>query len=466
MCVRFRLPLVPIRVYIPPVAERLGTYLSGSVGGFDPRPAGMLSLMLMFILLATALSSSLDRLAPIAVALAGAFALNTPEVVGLAGHALTARSSLVAATLFAAAAFMAMPLHSRPIGFTALATSMALGGALTASAADMVTAFLTVELQSLMLYALAASNRDDLQSVTAGVVYALYGGVASAVLLFAMALLHAGAGHSLLLAPTPAGAGAILLAVLALLMKLGAAPAHQWSVTVYSMTSTWTAGWLSTVPKPALAALLLGLVQATALASGNAALVDCAVLSLALGAIQGLPVATINRLLAWSGVHHLGYFVLALAADASDALVVYAVVYTLGSLWTWAVLIVMRMQANRDLNLVTDLQAGPLAIALALAMLSLSGLPPLVGFFGKLVVVAASLNAGMVALAVIAMVFSSVSTIYYLRITIRASGIMAAESPVSAVVAYGTTRGLLASASYVAAALTIVGSLVALDFAL
>ena len=327
--------------------------------------------------------------------------------------------------------------------FYALILFAATGMLYLLSATDMVMLFVGLELMSIPLYCLAAALRWDDRSVEAGVKYLVLGSFATAVMLMGLALLYGFVGIYTgeattrldLLADAIVKAKAAgelpgyamlggLLAMVGLLFKMGAVPFHMWTPDVYEGSPTSITAWMSVSVKAVTAAVLLRIfvgpvIEALSLES---TLWVVAALTMFLGNTMALTQENVKRMLAYSSVAHGGYMLVGVlaASDAGNAAVLfYAAAYTFGNMAAFAVLVFLS-RAGHEVETFDDLKGlgtkMPLVGAvMAISMLSLMGIPPLAGFFGKFAIFRAAVDSGFVVLTVIGLLTSAISVAYYLR---------------------------------------------------
>ncbi len=319
-----------------------------------------------------------------------------------------------------------------------LALFSALGMLMMVSANSLLALYMAVELHSLPLYVMAAIKRDSLRASEAGLKYFVLGALASGLLLYGASLVygftgtlmfdelaraHAGAGA----APLPLGAlvGLIFL-VAGFAFKLAAVPFHMWTPDVYEGAPTPVVAFVAAAPKLAAVGLALRVLHEPFGAFADEwrqVIVLVALGSMILGAFAAIGQTNLKRLMAYSTIGHVGYAFVGLAAGTAtgvQGVLVYMAIYAVMTLGTFACILMMRRQ-GRYVEAIDDLaglsRTDPLmALALALLMFSLAGIPPLAGFFAKLHVFLAAVEAGLVWLAVVGVLTSVVGAFYYLRI--------------------------------------------------
>ncbi len=323
----------------------------------------------------------------------------------------------------------------------ALILTTTLGMILMASATNLLTAFLALEMVSIMSYVLAGFRRRSRQSAEAALKYVIYGGVASGVMLYGMSLLYGLAGSTsftavrLACVATPATATVLLAVVFCLAgfgYKVAAVPFHMWCPDVYEGAPTPVSAFLSVGPKAAGFALLLRFFGgAIPVEIGHAAapwpllLGLIAAATMTLGNLAALQQTNLKRLLAYSSIAHAGYLLLGLVAgglDGTRAILLYLVTYLFMGLGAFVVII-----AVENVGVAPTIagfaglgrRAPRTAAAMAVFLFSLTGLPPLAGFFGKFYLFYALLARGgsfMLTLALVGILNSALSLYFYARV--------------------------------------------------
>ena len=320
-----------------------------------------------------------------------------------------------------------------------LALFAALGMCMMVSANSLLALYMALELQSLPLYVMAAFHRDNLRSTEAGLKYFVLGALASGMLLYGCSLVYgftgtlafddlassfssAEGGNAL-----PLGALVGLVFVIAgLAFKLGAVPFHMWTPDVYEGAPTPVTAFFAAAPKIAAMGLALRVMMQPFgewASDWQQVVVFISIASMGLGAFAAIGQTNIKRLMAYSGIGHIGYALVGLAAGSERGVygvLVYMAIYMVMTLGTFGCILMMRRQ-GRYVETITDLSGLSkhqplLALALAIFMFSLAGIPPLAGFFGKLYVFMAAVDAGLVALAILGVLASVVGAYYYVRI--------------------------------------------------
>jgi NADH-quinone oxidoreductase subunit N len=318
--------------------------------------------------------------------------------------------------------------------FPILVMFAVLGMLVMVSAGDLMTLYLGFELQSLALYICAAMARDSLRSTEAGLKYFVLGALASGLLIYGISLVYGFAGTTNfagLASVLANGAGygtviGIVFVLVGLAFKISAAPFHMWTPDVYEGAPTPITALFGTAPKVAAMALLLSVMTGPfgpLLAQWQTLIEILSIVSMGLGALAAIGQTNIKRLMAYSSIGHMGYALIGLAAGSAAGVqgtLVYLALYVFMSFGVFACIIAMR-RAGRAVETIADLAglsgSNPgYALALALLMFSMAGIPPLSGFFGKLYVFAAAIHAGLNTLAIVGVVTSVVGAYYYLRV--------------------------------------------------
>jgi NADH-quinone oxidoreductase subunit N len=317
--------------------------------------------------------------------------------------------------------------------FPVLMLFATVGMMIMTSASNMMTLYLGLELQSLSLYVLAAFARDDVRSTEAGLKYFVLG---AGLLLYGISLVYGFSGTmdfaslaKLLTKPETASPGVIVGLVFiltGLLFKISVVPFHMWTPDVYQGAPTPVTAFFATAPKVAAMALLLR-VMATPfghlLGSWQQLIILVSLASMVLGALAAIGQTSIKRLMAYSSIGHMGYALVGLAPGTPEGIrgvLVYMVVYVFMSAGTFACIIAMRRRGHAverisDLSGLARTDPG-LALAMAVFMFSMAGVPPLSGFFGKLYVFLSAVQSGLWTLAIIGVLTSVIGAFYYLRV--------------------------------------------------
>lgn len=317
--------------------------------------------------------------------------------------------------------------------FVAIKIFLLLGGMIMVHFGNLAMFFLGIEIFSISLYILAASRPKDLASNEAGMKYFLMGSFASGFILFGICLIYGAMGsfdvseiNSLSLsAELPAWfyIGLVLLSV-GMLFKIAAVPFHFWSPDVYQGSPMLTTALMSTLAKVisigAFFKLITELNQEYTDSFYNTLLV-VASLTMLLGNIMGLVQQNVKRMLAFSGIAHAGYMLMAFfpGATAANNLLFYAAAYALAGIAAFTVVMVVnRTQNSEEIADFNGLaKRNPfLAFVLTAALISMAGIPIFGGFFGKLMLFTQTLQAGYIGLVIIAVISSIISVGYYFKL--------------------------------------------------
>ena len=323
-----------------------------------------------------------------------------------------------------------------------------LGGSLLAASADLIMVFVALETVSIPLYILAAFRRLDDKSIESGMKYFLFGSFASAILLYGFSFLYGFTGTTNLygIADALVNGGivgentfpvliAIVLVLVGFGFKISVAPFHFWTPDVYEGAPTPVTAFISVASKAASFAVLMRFLIAafpeSVVIDGQAVqvfwvnlLTAVAIISMTLGNVLALRQTNIKRLLAYSSIAQAGYALIGVASlqslgqpFAASSVAFYMFMYTFSNLLMFAgVIIFSEAAGSEEIKDYASLQKRSpwLAIALTIGLLSLAGIPPAAGFFGKLFLFQAAVEAGLVGLAIIGVLNSIVALYYYL----------------------------------------------------
>ena len=311
-----------------------------------------------------------------------------------------------------------------------------LGMLLMISANNLMALYIGLELQSLSLYVIAAFDRDSRSSGEAGLKYFILGALSSGLLLYGCSLVYGFSGSTsfegIASALNTIGADSIGLTIgmvflcAGLAFKVSAVPFHMWTPDVYEGSPTPSTAFFAAAPKIAGVAIFIRVLVdpfADLVAQWQQVVIAISVASMSLGTLAAIYQTNIKRLMAYSSIANIGYALVGLAAGTSDgvqSVIIYMSIYLIMIVGTFGCILSMRAhgQMMEDINDLAGLgRTNPLlAIALTALMFSFVGIPPLAGFFGKLYVFLAAINAGLYWLAVIGLLTSVVGAFYYLRI--------------------------------------------------
>jgi NADH-quinone oxidoreductase subunit N len=321
--------------------------------------------------------------------------------------------------------------------FYALMMLATVGAMVMASSVNLLPIFLGLELLSIPLYVLNAFLRRHQASVEAGLKYFVVGAFASAFVAYGMALLY-GASASISLVDisrqvvdvgilNPLVAVGLAMVVGGLAFKLALVPCHAWAPDVYQGSPTPVTAFLSVVPKGAALIVLLRMVDGMGLLHISPRWVVAAsviaVASQTLGNLVAIVQRDVKRMLAYSGIAHMGYALVAVIVAGSEggtAVLVYLAAYTLMNMGAFACVAQLSEREDRP-HLISDLSGQgynrpAAALALTTCLFALSGIPPFIGFTAKFLVFRAAVNEGFIWLAVIGVLNSLLSVFYYVRV--------------------------------------------------
>jgi NADH-quinone oxidoreductase subunit N len=321
--------------------------------------------------------------------------------------------------------------------FPILIVFACVGMMMMVSANDLISLYIGLELQSLSLYVLAAMQRDNLRSTEAGLKYFVLGALSSGLLLYGCSMIYGFAGTTSFttLAAELGGhdghssvgvvVGIVFLCA-GLAFKISAVPFHMWAPDVYEGAPTPVTAFFAVAPKVAAIALFLrvlmepfgGLVD-----EWRQVIITISIASMLLGAFAAIAQTNIKRLMAYSSIGHVGYALVGIAAGTEAGVrgvLLYMTIYLVMTVGTFACILCMRRNGQMLEN-IDDLSGlskthPKIALALMIFMFSLAGVPPLAGFFGKLYVFLAAIEAELFTLAIIGVLSSVVGSFYYLRI--------------------------------------------------
>jgi len=293
---------------------------------------------------------------------------------------------------------------------------VALSSLLLVSSVNWLSIYLAIELQTLTLFILTALRRDSAYGTEAGLKYFVLGAVSSGLFLFGCALLYGLTGetsiqgiNSLLTADV----GKILITI-SLLFKLSAAPFHMWAPDVYEGAPTVITALLATVPKVGVFSILVQIGPVI-----NVVLV-CAILSIICGAIGALNQTKIKRLLAYSGIGHMGFILFGIAIasfESIQASLIYIIIYVIVSICSFTIILSLSLTKDLIIEISGLSRDNPvIGLTLALTFLSTAGIPPLAGFLSKWLILLSGISSGYYLICIIAVISSVVAGVYYVRL--------------------------------------------------
>jgi NADH-quinone oxidoreductase subunit N len=336
------------------------------------------------------------------------------------------------ATLVLSTEFLSDPSR-RIFEYSILVLLSTLGMMVLISAGDLIALYLGLELMSLALYVVAASNRDNAKSTEAGLKYFVLGALSSGMLLYGASLIYGFTGtvsFAGIAAAAKTGSIGIVFGIVFLLaglcFKVSAVPFHMWTPDVYEGAPTPVTAFFASAPKVAAMAVF---VRATMTAfpgittEWQQIVVFVSIASMALGSFAAIGQTNIKRLMAYSSIGHMGFALVGLAAgtaEGAQGVLVYMAIYVAMTLGSFAIILAMKRngQAVEQISDFAGLsRTNPLlAFFFAMFLFSLAGVPPLAGFFAKWYVFVAAIKADLFTLAVIGVLTSVVGAFYYLSI--------------------------------------------------
>src|SRR6186713_1293353 len=337
-----------------------------------------------------------------------------------------------AVTLVLSTEFLSDPSR-RIFEYAILVLLSTLGMMVLISAGDLISLYLGLELMSLALYVVAASNRDNAKSTEAGLKYFVLGALSSGMLLYGASLIYGFTGtveFAGIAAAVKTGSVGIVFGLVFLLaglcFKVSAVPFHMWTPDVYEGAPTPVTAFFASAPKVAALAVFTR-VTLTAfpgiVVQWQQVVVFVSLASMVLGSFAAIGQTNIKRLMAYSSIGHMGFALVGLAAGTAEGVqgvLVYMSIYVAMTLGTFAVILSMRRDGKLVEN-ISDLSGlarthPTMAFFLGMLLFSLAGIPPLAGFFAKFYVFLAAIKAGLFTLAVIGVLTSVVGAYYYLAI--------------------------------------------------
>ncbi len=311
-----------------------------------------------------------------------------------------------------------------------------IGMMLMVSANNLLSLYMALELQSLSLYLLAAFHRNSLRSGEAATKYFILGALSSGMLLFGISLVYGFTGSldfgtikttlSALDMMPPGFTVGMVFIISAIAFKISAAPFHMWTPDVYQGAPTSVTAFFAIVPKIAAIGLLLRLLFEpfeAAIDQWSQVLYFISLASLLIGSFAAIAQDNIKRLFAYSSIGNMGYVLIGVLAGTSQgvgAVMVFLLIYLITTAGAFSIILSMRRNglAVDGINDLAGLSKNRpvLAYSMAVLMFSMSGIPPLAGFFGKLFIFQAAIESQLYVLAVLGVIASVVAAFYYLRI--------------------------------------------------
>nr|CAD5128095.1 nad2 [Tethya citrina] len=293
---------------------------------------------------------------------------------------------------------------------------IALSSLLLVSSINWLSIYLAIELQTLTLFILVAIKRDSVYSTEAGLKYFVLGAVSSGLFLFGCTLLYGLTGetsiqgvNSILISDM----GKILITI-SLLFKLSAAPFHMWAPDVYEGAPTIITALLATVPKVAVFSILVQIGPVI-----NVVLV-CAVLSIVYGSIGALNQTKMKRLLAYSGIGHMGFILFGIGVGSFESIqasLIYMIIYIIMTVCIFSIILSLRLTKTLIVEISGLSRKDPvIALTLALIFLSIAGIPPLAGFLSKWLILLAGVSSEYYLISIVVVLSSVIAGVYYVRL--------------------------------------------------
>jgi NADH-quinone oxidoreductase subunit N len=323
--------------------------------------------------------------------------------------------------------------------FPSLILFSVLGMLVMISANDFMSLYLGLELQALCLYTLTCFNRSDIKSSESALKYFILGGIASAVILYGISFIYGFSGTSnfsvfeeiygAYVGGKEVSFGVLIGSILVIAgfcFKIAVVPFHMWAPDVYQGAPLPVSAFLSTTPKAASIFVLAKLLISTFNIWADVwqqVITVIAVLSLFMGALGALKQLDIKRLLAYSSINHIGFILIGIVARNQvglEAVVIYTCIYISMNIGIYACVSMMQKPDNENFDL--DIFKGlakhnpVVALAIAILLLSLAGIPPFAGFLAKFYILNAAIKSELYILSVLAMLSAIISTFCYLKI--------------------------------------------------
>ncbi len=317
--------------------------------------------------------------------------------------------------------------------FIAIKIFLLAGAVAMVSFGNLSMFFLGIEVLSISLYILAASRRLDVKSNEAGMKYFLMGSFASGIILFGICLIYGATGYFDLaeIKDLSSGAGipiwfpiGVTMMIIGMLFKIAAAPFHFWAPDVYEGAPSMTTATMSTLAKVVAMAALYKLVSGmteSLTPTFEMVIVVVSILSMTVGNIMALRQDNVKRMLAFSGISHAGFMLMAILSltTAASTLLYYTAAYALSGIASFAVIIyVTRNKDNEDITNFNGLgKTNPLlAAVLTASLLSMAGIPIFAGFFAKFMLFSQTIKAGFLVVVIAGVLNSIISIGYYFKL--------------------------------------------------
>ena len=325
--------------------------------------------------------------------------------------------------------------HLNVFEYPVLLLFSVLGMLVMVSSNDLIFLYISIELQSLSLYVLVALRRGSIKGSEASLKYFILGSIASAVILYGSSMVYSVVGStnyetikqfSDLASNNLILSLGLVLIISGIAFKLSAAPFHMWTPDVYEGAPSSVTTILVTLPKLAALVVLVNLLINPFINQAETwvpIIIIISILSMAIGSVSAIKQDNLKRLFAFSTIANIGYVMIGLACvndEAIKASFLYMFIYTLSTLGIFSFIMILRRE-DRQLVSISDIsgisKSKPLlTISVTILMLSLAGIPPFGGFFGKLFIFTAAIESGYLYLAIAGVIFSVISAFYYLKI--------------------------------------------------
>ncbi|MDX1704153.1 MAG: NADH-quinone oxidoreductase subunit NuoN [Altererythrobacter ishigakiensis] len=326
-------------------------------------------------------------------------------------------------------------LNAMRAEYPVLIVFASLGMSIMVSAGDFLTLYLGLELNSLAAYVLASILRTDDKSAEAGLKYFVLGALASGILLYGMSLVYGFTGSTSFVGVSTALSGelstgalfGIVFVLVGLAFKISAVPFHMWTPDVYEGAPTPVTTFFATAPKVAAVALTARVALEVFGSQSDAwqqIVIFIALASIVVGALGAIGQENIKRLLAFSSINNVGFILIGLAAatqQGASAMMVYLWIYMAMSLGSFVAVLMLKDADGTPVENISSMagmvrEQPLLAWCIFFLMLSLAGIPPLFGFWGKFVVFQAAVEADMIILAALGIAASVIGAFYYLKV--------------------------------------------------
>ena len=319
--------------------------------------------------------------------------------------------------------------------FIAIKIFLLSGAVAMVSFGNMAMFFLGIEVLSISLYILAASNRLNVKSNEAGMKYFLMGSFASGILLFGICLIYGATGYFDIaeIKDLSQGLGmpiwfsiGVVMLLIGMFFKIAAAPFHFWAPDVYEGSPAITTATMSTLAKVVAVATLYKLMSSFMPQLSDhfqMVIVIVSILSMSIGNIMALRQSNVKRMLAFSGISHAGFMLMALLSisTAANTLLYYTAAYALAGIASFAVIVfVSQYKGNEDIVSFNGFaKTNPLMAAILTAsLLSMAGIPVFSGFFAKFILFTQTIQSGYLSLVIVAVINSIISVGYYFKLII------------------------------------------------